>query len=103
MVSQRPPRRPRTGRSGLTKFIAPLAALTLIGLAGCSGSEPTNIADANTSIETNLTSVDEPLANDVVPGNDASLVNDSTFAPDPALNGAAVDPTLNATGNTTGL
>ncbi len=87
----------------MTKFIAPLAALALVGLAGCSGSEPANTTDANTSIETNLTSVDEPLANDVAFGNDAVVANDSTFATDPALNGVVADPTLNATGNTSGL
>ncbi|MGN7158548.1 hypothetical protein [Sphingomonas sp. SAFR-052] len=74
----------------MTKFIAPLAALALVGLAGCSGSEPANTVDANASIETNLTSVDEPLANDVALGNDAFLSNDASLA---------TDPTLNATGN----
>lgn len=87
----------------MTKFIAPLAAFALVGLAGCSGGEPANTADANTSIETNLTSVDEPLVNDVALGNETSLSNDATLATDPTLNAAVVDPTLNATGNTTGL
>lgn len=87
----------------MTKFIAPLAALALVGLAGCSGSEPANTADANASIETNLTSVDEPLANDVAFGNEASLSNETTLTTDPTLNAAVVDPALNTTGNTSGL
>lgn len=87
----------------MTKFIAPLAAFALVGLAGCSGSETANTADANASIETNLTSLDEPLANDAVVGNNVFQSNDSSLATDPALNATVVNPTLNTTGNTTGL
>lgn len=87
----------------MTKFIAPLAAFALVGLAGCSGNEAANRADDNATVETNLTSIDEPLANDVAIGNDAILSNDTTLATDPALNAAVAEPALNATGNTSGL
>ncbi|KQN77621.1 hypothetical protein [Sphingomonas sp. Leaf62] len=87
----------------MTRFIAPLAAIALVGLGGCSGNEPANGIDANASIETNLTTVDEPLANDAAFGNEAVLSNDSALPVDPTLNGAVADPTLNTTGNATGL
>ncbi|KQM22882.1 hypothetical protein ASE73_01175 [Sphingomonas sp. Leaf24] len=87
----------------MTKFIAPLAAIALVGLGGCSGNEPANSIDANASIETNLTSVDEPLANDIAVGNAAIVSNDTTLATDPALNATVVDPTPTTTGNATGL
>lgn len=78
----------------MTKCIASLATIALVGLGGCSGNPPANAVDADASIETNLTAVDAPSANDVAIDNAAFVSNDSALP---------VDPTPTTTGNATGL
>jgi hypothetical protein len=86
-----------TGRSGLKPFIAPLTAVALLGLAACSGNSAVeNAAIDNSTVETNLTSLDEPLANDTALGNDVALPGDNVVLNDAAPN--AADPVANAAG-----
>ncbi|MDJ0278022.1 hypothetical protein QLH51_14580 [Sphingomonas sp. 2R-10] len=80
---------------------APLAAIALFGLTACSGNSATdNAAAENAVIETNLTTLDEPLANDTTFGNDSAFGNDVALSGDNALLDApatnAVDPVANA-------
>ncbi|MGN5373543.1 hypothetical protein [Sphingomonas hankookensis] len=80
---------------------APLAAIALIGLAACSGNGATdNVAADNAVVETNLTTLDEPLANDATFGNDVVFGNDVAPPGDNALPEArganTVDPVTNA-------
>ncbi len=78
-------------------FIAPLATIALLGLAACSSNTAAeNAAAENAVIETNLTSLDEPLANDTALGNDVALPGDNVVLNDAAPN--AADPVANATG-----
>ncbi|WP_294318491.1 hypothetical protein [uncultured Sphingomonas sp.] len=82
---------------GLKPFIAPLATIALLGLAACSSNTAAeNAAAENAVIETNLTSLDEPLANDTALGNDVALPGDNVVLNDAAPN--AADPVANATG-----
>ncbi len=74
-----------------------LATVALLGLAACSGnSTAENAAAENAVVETNLTSLDEPLANDTALGNDVALPGDNVVSNDAAPN--AADPVTNATG-----
>ncbi|MFD1035306.1 hypothetical protein ACFQ15_11645 [Sphingomonas hankookensis] len=80
---------------------APLAAIALFGLTACSGNSATdNAAVDNAVIETNLTTLDEPLANDATFGTDGAFGNDvaplgnDALLDAPAANG--VDPVTNA-------
>lgn len=85
------------GRSGLKQYFAPLAAVALLGLAACGDKTAAdNAAAENAVIETNLTSLDEPLANDVALGNDVALPGDNVVLNDAAPN--AADPVTNGTG-----
>ena len=79
---------------------APLAAIALFGLTACSGNNATdNAAVDNAVIETNLTTLDEPLANDTTFGNDSVFTNDVAPLGNDALLDApaanAVDPVAN--------
>lgn len=68
-------------------FFAPLATIALLGLAACSGnSAAENAAVDNAVVETNLTSLDEPLANDTALGNDVALPGDNVVLNDAAVN-----------------
>lgn len=82
----------------MKSYLAPLAAVALLGLAACSGNTPAeNAAAENAVIETNLTSLDEPLANDVTFGNDVALPGDNIVLNETASN--AGDPVANTTAN----
>jgi hypothetical protein len=79
---------------------APLAAIALFGLAACSGNSATdNAAVDNAVIETNLTTLDEPLANDATFGNDGVFADDVAPLGNDALTDApaanAVEPVTN--------
>ncbi|MEH3039738.1 MAG: hypothetical protein PGN21_06715 [Sphingomonas paucimobilis] len=78
-------------------YFAPLAAVALLGLAACGDKTATeNTAAENAVIETNLTSLDEPLANDIALGNDVALPGDNVVLNETAPN--ATDPAANGTG-----
>ena len=80
----------------MKSHLAPLAAIALLGLAACSGNTPAEHAAAeNAVIETNLTSLDEPLANDITLGHDVALPGDNVVLNEAASN--AADPATNAT------
>lgn len=85
------------GRSGLKHYLAPLAAVALLGLAACGDKTAADNATAeNAVIETNLTTLDEPLANDTALGNDVALPGDNVLLNEAAPN--ATDPVANGTG-----
>ncbi|KQM66600.1 hypothetical protein ASE65_00405 [Sphingomonas sp. Leaf16] len=82
---------------GLKLYFAPFAAVALLGLAACSGNTAAeNAAADNAVVETNLTSLDEPLANDTAFGNDIALPGDNVVLNEAAVN--AADPVANAAG-----
>jgi len=81
----------------LKHYLAPLAAVALLGLAACGDNTTAdNAAAENAAIETNLTSLDEPLANDTALGNDVALPGDNVVLNDATPNAAA--PVVNGTG-----
>ncbi len=74
---------------------APLAAIALFGLTACSGNGATdNAAADNAVIETNLTTLDEPLANETAFGNDVAPLGNDALSDAPATN--VGDPVTNA-------
>ncbi len=80
---------------------APLAAIALFGLTACSGNGATdNAAADNAVIETNLTTLDEPLANETTFGNEGAFGNDIAPLGNEALPDAPAtnvgDPVTNA-------
>ena len=78
-------------------YFAPLAAVALLSVGACADKNAAeNAAAENAVIETNLTSLDEPLANDTTLGNDVALPGDAITLNETALN--AADPVVNGTG-----